>query len=77
MCVCPELLETSNFAADAKAKARKILDYTRGFSMGKVLILSWYIDGQLCVEWYLKKESSTIKYVYKKSLEIKNRRSKH
>ena len=52
MCVCPELLETSNFATDAKAKARKILDYTRGFSMGKVL---WYIDGQLCVERYLEK----------------------
>lgn len=34
MCVCPELLETSDFPADAKAKARRILNDTRGFSMG-------------------------------------------
>ncbi|XP_015766680.1 PREDICTED: alanine aminotransferase 2-like [Acropora digitifera] len=34
MCVCPELLETSNFPADAKAKARRILNETKGHSMG-------------------------------------------
>ncbi|XP_068724869.1 alanine aminotransferase 1-like [Montipora capricornis] len=34
MCVCPELLESSNFPADAKTKARKILSYAKGYSMG-------------------------------------------
>lgn len=37
MCVCPELLETSNFPADAKAKARRILNETKGHSMGKAV----------------------------------------
>ena len=37
MCVCPELLETSNFPADAKAKARRILSETKGYSMGKAV----------------------------------------
>ena len=37
MCVCPELLETSDFPADAKAKARRILNDTRGFSMGRCI----------------------------------------
>ena len=39
MCVCPELLETSNFPADAKTKARKILSHAKGYSMGKTLTI--------------------------------------
>ena len=34
MCVCPDLLNSSDFPSDAKATARKILNGTRGPSMG-------------------------------------------
>lgn len=35
MCVNPDLLDDPKFPADAKDRARRILDSTRGFSMGK------------------------------------------
>lgn len=34
MCVCPELIDTADFPSDAKAKARSILNATKGHSMG-------------------------------------------
>lgn len=35
MCVCPELIDTADFPSDAKAKARSILNATKGHSMGE------------------------------------------
>lgn len=36
MCVCPEIIDSSDMPSDAKAKARKILNDTKGYSMGEL-----------------------------------------
>ena len=67
MCVCPELLNSPDIPSDAKEKARKILSYTKGPSMGMLLKLILLLINLVLINYsslnFLKHKRVNIKVI--------------